>query len=121
MVIFTLFVLFNLFQWQGRVKLNTVSLALGGIIIVVLAFSELYAIYKQETSLSIFRDPAFWMSAGFIIYWGFASPFFAMYNFLWETYPRFFIIYFYTVNFGFLILLNLAIIKALQCSLKTRK
>src|SRR6185295_11519594 len=40
MVIFTLFVLFNLFQWQGLVKLNTVSLALGGIIIVVLAFSE---------------------------------------------------------------------------------
>lgn len=118
---FLLFAAINYFKWQGPIALNTMSLGLGGIIIVVLAFTELYRLYKTDSVQNFFHEPAFWISAGFILYWGFASPYFAMYNFLWNTRPKFLTIYFYSVNFGFLVLLNLSIIKALQCSLKTRK
>ncbi len=118
MLPFALFAILNLLLWQGRVNLNTITIALGGIITVVLAFTKLYELYKQDTGQSLFRDPDFWISAGFIIYWGFASPYFAMYNYLWQEAPTFTTVYYYTFNFGLLILLNLSVIKTLQCSLR---
>lgn len=111
----------NYFFWQGPVQLDTMSIGLGGILIVILAFAKIYQLYKDDVIHNFFKEPAFWISAGFILFWGFGSPFFAMYNFLWNANHNFFYIYFYTVNFGFLILLNLSIIKALQCSLNTRR
>lgn len=118
MIAFGVFAVLNLLRWQGLVVLNTYTLAVGGIIIVVFAFYKLYSLYSLNTPESIYKDPVFWICTGFIIYWGMGTPFFTMYNFLWKTTPEFFIIYFYTVNFGFTILLNLSVIKALQCSLK---
>jgi|SRR5436190_1083667 hypothetical protein len=121
MSLFGLFAVFNLLFWQGRITLNTYSLALGGIIIVLFAFFKIFRLYRTDSPQSLYSEPAFWICTGFIVYWGMGSPFFAMYNFLWESTPSFFIIYFYTVNFGFTILLNLSIIKALQCSLITQR
>jgi hypothetical protein len=119
--LFGLFALWNLFLIQGRVALNTYSLALGGVVILLFAFYKLYRLYKIDSRESLYRDPAFWICAGFIIYWGMGGPFFALYNFLWQTTPGFFIVYFYTINFGFTVLLNLSIIKALQCNLKAQR
>jgi hypothetical protein len=121
LLLFSLFALWNLFFIQGKVALNTYSLALGGVIILLFAFYKLYRLYKEDSRESLYRDPVFWICAGFIIYWGMGGPFFALYNFLWQTTPDFFIVYFYTVNFGFTVLLNLSIIKALQCSLKAQR
>jgi len=119
--LFALFAAFNLAFQQGPGELNTMSIMVGGILIVIMACSELYSIYKRETAQSLFHDPAFWISAGFVLFWAFASPYFAMYNSLWKTHPTFFNAYFYTVNFGLLVLLNLSIIKALQCSLRATR
>lgn len=118
MIVFGIFAIFNLLRWQGPVLLNTYTLALGGIIIVLFAFYKLYSLYRLNTPESIYKDPVFWICTGFIFYWSMGTPFFATYNFLWKTTPDFFIVYFYTVNFGFTILLNLSVIKALQCSLR---
>ena len=114
--LFAMFAIFNFLLLQGNVKLNTYSLALGGMIIVLFAFFKLYKLYQLDSPQSLYKEPAFWICTGFIIYWGMGSPFFALYNFLWETAPRFFIVYFYTVSFGFTALLNFSIIKTLQCS-----
>lgn len=114
--LFALFAVFNFLLLQGKIKLNTYSLALGGMIIVLFAFFKLYKLYQIDSPQSLYKEPAFWICTGFIIYWGMGSPFFALYNFLWETAPRFFIVYFYTVSFGFTVLLNLSIIKTIQCS-----
>lgn len=116
MSLFALFAVLNLLLWQGTIKLNTNSLAIGGMIIVLFAFFKLYKLYQLDSPHSLYKEPAFWVCTGFIIYWGMGTPFFALYNFLWETAPRFFIVYFYTVSFGFTVLLNLSIIKTLQCS-----
>jgi hypothetical protein len=121
MVLFLIFAALNLFLIQGTTTLNTYSLALGGLIILLLSASSLYQLYKQETPESIFKEPAFWISSGFLFYWALATPFFTIYNFLWENFPDFFIFYFYTVNFFFICVLNLCIIKSLQCSLNTAK
>lgn len=120
-VLFTVFAVTNLTIWQGEIILNTYSLALGGILILVLAFIKLFQLYQQDTTKSLFQEAAFWICAGFIVYWGLATPFFAMYNFLWQTFPRFFTYYFFTINFGFTIFLNISVIKALQCSINTAK
>ena len=116
--LFAVFAVLNLLFWQGVIKLNTHTLAIGGMIIVLFAFLKLYKLYQLDSPQSLYKEPAFWICTGFIIYWGMGSPFFALYNFLWETTPRFFIVYFYTVSFGFTVLLNLSIIKALRCSLQ---
>lgn len=121
-VMFGVFACLNLAFWQGGTTLNTFSLALGGIIILLLASTTLFRLYRQESSKSIFKEPAFWISTGFIFYWAIATPFFAMYNYLYQNFPGFFIIYFYTVSFFFIVWLNICIIKSLQCSLiMTRK
>jgi hypothetical protein len=119
MALFGIFACLNLALWQGATTLNTFSLALGGIIILLLASTTLFRLYREESTDSIFKEPAFWISTGFIFYWAIATPFFAMYNYLYQNFPGFFIIYFYTVSFFFIIWLNLCIIKSLQCSLPT--
>jgi hypothetical protein len=119
LVLFAVFAWLNLMMWQGPITLNTYTLALGGILILFPAVIKLLQLYRQDTSQSLFREPAFWVCTGFILHWGLATPFFAMYNFLWETYPGFFTYYFFTINFGFTVLLNISIIKVLQCSLHT--
>jgi preprotein translocase subunit YajC len=121
MFLFTGLATCNLILLQGGLTLNTYSITLGGIMILFLASAKIFHLYKLDTSQSLFSDPDFWICSGFILYWGLATPFFAMYNFLWQTYPDFFIIYFYTVNFGFTIVQNICIIKALQCSLNTAR
>lgn len=113
--VFAIFAAINLIKVQGAMLLNTYSLALGGLLIFLLAAFQLFQLYREETALNIFGDPVFWLSIGMILYWGAATPFYAMYNFLWQTYPRFFTVYFFTVSFGFTVVLNLCIIKTLQC------
>ncbi|MBL7709439.1 MAG: hypothetical protein JNJ86_10225 [Chitinophagaceae bacterium] len=121
MALFAVFASLNLATWQGSIILNTYSLALGGILILLLAMIKLFQLYKQDTAHSLFREADFWICAGFILYWGLATPFFAMYNFLWENYPGFFTYYYFTISFGITILLNFSVIKALQCSINTAK
>jgi hypothetical protein len=119
MILFSIFAVLNFFLLQGSTTLNTYSLALGGLMILLLSTITLFQLYKKETPESIFREPAFWIGSGFLFYWALATPFFAMYNFLWQNFPDFFIFYFFTVNFFFICILNLCIIKSLQCSLNT--
>ncbi len=121
MSLFSVFAGLNLALWQGSTTLNTFSLALGGIIILLLASTALFRLYRQESPESIFKEPAFWISTGFIFYWAIATPFIAMYNYLWQNFPDFFIIYFSTVSYFFITGLNLCIIKSLQCNLNTTK
>jgi hypothetical protein len=121
MILFGLFAILNFINGQGRLHLNTYSLALGGIIILLLAFYKLYSLYKTDSQKNLYREPAFWVCTGFIIYWGMATPFYALYNFLWQTAPQFFTVYYYSLVFGLSILLNLCILKALQCSMQTQK
>jgi hypothetical protein len=121
MSLFSIFACLNLALWQGATTLNTYSLTLGGVIILLLASTTLFRLYRQQSPESIFKEPVLWISTGFIFYWAIATPFFAMYNYLWQNFPTFFIIYFFTVSYFFITGLNLCIIKSLQCSLNTAK
>ena len=53
MSLFALFAVLNLLLWQGTIKLNTNSLAIGGMIIVLFAFFKLYKLYCRP--LPLFR------------------------------------------------------------------
>lgn len=119
--VFIIFVVWNLASLQGATTLNTYSIALGGILIVVFAGIRLYQLSKIDTGQSLFADPDFWFCAGCTVYWGIMTPFYAMYNFLWENFRNFLSDYFFTISFGATIALNLSVIKALQCKLRTAK
>ena len=121
LLFYAAFAISNLIFLQGKTVLNTYTLAFGGTIILIAASVKLFLLWKEDTSRSLFADPDFWLCAGFIFYWGTATPFFSMYNYLWQVSEYFFTIYFYTVNFGATVILNLCIIKALQCSLRIAK
>jgi hypothetical protein len=115
LVIYGAFGIADLLFIQGATTLNTYSLAIAGVIILALAVLRIYEIYQEDTSENLFREADFWYCTGFILYWGLAAPYFAMFNYLWENFTRFSTIYFYTFSYGCTLLLNLSIIKALLC------
>jgi hypothetical protein len=119
--IFLTFAVINLFFIQGTVTLNTYTLAVAGLFTIVVAIVRLYELYLQDTTESVFSDPDFWYCTGFILYGGLSTPYFAMYNYLWHNFTGFTTVYFYTFNFGFAILLNLCIIKAVLCQLTPKR
>jgi len=121
LLLYAAFAMYNLLYLQGQVVLNTYTLAFGGILILAMASVKLFRLSKEDTTRSLFADPDFWLCAGFIFFWGTATPFYAMYNYLWQASKDFFMFYFYTVNFGATVMLNLCIIKSLQCSLRIAK
>lgn len=120
-ILFFGFVLYNLFFLQGTDYLNTFSLAAGGVLIFLGAIAQVFRLWKEETSMSLFSDPCFWVCTGFVIYWGINTPFYTLYNYLYRNYENFFITYFNYVSFGITMVLNVCIIKALQCRLSLQK
>lgn len=114
-MVFIVFAIANLFFLQGRELLNTYTISLAGMITCSLAIAKMFMIYRQDTSKSLYSDPDFWLSTGFLLYAALGTPYFTMYNFLWKEYTQFTTIYFFTFNYGFAILLNLCIIKAALC------
>ncbi|MDE3251147.1 MAG: hypothetical protein KGO82_20950 [Bacteroidota bacterium] len=115
------FVIWNLAAVQGATTLNTYSIAMGGIMILVVACIRLSQLAKIDTGESLFTDPDFLFCAGCIVYWGIMTPFYAMYNFLWENFSNFLSSYFFTISLGATIALNYLVIKALRCKLRTAR
>lgn len=111
----------NLLFIQGSETLNTYTLSLAGLLVFSLAITRMYELYREETERDLFSEPDFWYSTGFTLYCGLATPYFAMYNYLWQHFTRFTTFYFFTFNYGFAIILNLCIIRAALCRPSTRK
>jgi hypothetical protein len=85
--IFPLFALVNTIWWQGFFTWQTYSFVFGGSFIILLSVAYLWQLYISEETQSIFRDPVFWFSLAWILYFAITVPYFGMLNYLLKNFP----------------------------------
>lgn len=112
---FVVFVVINSFLIQGITTLQTLTIAVGGSFITFLAGAYFRQLYKSEDSEKITKDPFFWFSFGFILYFGGTVPFLAMLNYLWQLSEEFTKFYFLYFSNAFSIFLNILISIGFLC------
>ena len=88
-LLFPLFVLINTIWIQGFFTLQTFSFVLGGSFILLLSIAYLGQLYTHEETQNIFRNPVFWFSLAYLIYFAVSVPFFGMLNYLVTNYLSF--------------------------------
>ncbi|MHA4809496.1 hypothetical protein ACX0G9_15390 [Flavitalea flava] len=100
---------------SGIQDLQTMVLVSGSVFMIFLAAAYFRQLYLSEETELITRDPWFWFSFGFIIYFGCTVPFLGMVNYLWSHYQEFTNFYYLYFCNSFAILLNLFIITGYLC------
>jgi len=106
---------------SGIDKLQTLMLVAGSIFMIFLAAAYFRQLYLSEDNESVARDPWFWFSFGFILYFGCTVPFLGMLNYLWGHYKEFTNFYYSYFCNSFAILLNLLIITGFLCQRNFQK
>lgn len=91
---FPLFVLVNTIWIQGFFTLQTYSFVLGGSLILLLSVAYLGELYTREETQNIFRNPVFWFSLAYLIYFAVSVPYFGMLNYLVTNYLSFATLYY---------------------------
>ena len=80
--VFPLFVLINTLWIQGFFTLHTYNYIIGGSFILLLSVAYLGELYTNEESRNIFRNPVFWFSLAYLIYFAVSVPYLGMLNYL---------------------------------------
>jgi len=100
---------------SGVTRLQTVMLVTGSLFMIFLSASYFRQLYLSEENEMVNRDPWFWFSFGFILYFGCTVPFLGMFNYLWANYKEFTNFYYLFFCNSFAILLNVLIIIGILC------
>lgn len=114
-LIFPAFIIINSLFVQGMASLQTLTIVIGGSFVIFLSCVYFWQLYQSDSTETISKDPFFWFSFGFILYFGGTVPYLGMLNYLWklsQEFTRFYFVYFYN---GFSIALNVLIITGLLC------
>ena len=112
---FIVFVMINSLFIQGIATLQTLTIVVGNSIIIFLAGTYFWEMYISEATEKISRDPFFWFSFGFILYFGGTLPFLGMLNYLWQRNEEFTTFYYRYISNAFAILLNILIVIGFLC------
>lgn len=120
-LIFPLFVLVNTIWIQGFLTLQTYSYVFGGSVILLLSVSYLWELYTDEESQNILRNPIFWFSLAYLIYFSVSVPYFGMLNYLVANYPSFATLYYELIFDGTICLYNILLTTGLLCLKPTTK
>lgn len=121
MIVFPVFILINSLFIEDIYRLQSLVIVLGGNFIIFTSAAYLQQLYRSNDTERITRDPWFWFSVGFIIYFGAAVPYLGMFNYIWELYPDFAGVYYYYIYISFTLVLHLLMIKGFICRLKYQK
>lgn len=92
--IFPLFVLINTLWIQGFFTLHTYNYIIGGSFILFLSVAYLGELYTNEESRNILRNPVFWFSLAYLIYFAVSVPYLGMLNYVVINYPKFATLYY---------------------------
>jgi hypothetical protein len=114
-VTFFLFVVYNSLFLQGILSLQTYTLVLGGGFMMFLAGAYFWELFVSTDNESIARDPFFWFSFGFLLYFGGTVPFLGMFNYLSTNFYDFTVFYYTNFSNAFSILLSLLIMVGFLC------
>jgi len=80
--IFPVLLLVNTIWIQGFYTLQTYTYVLGGSFVLLLSVAYLRELYTDEETHNIFRNPVFWFSIAYLIYFAVFVPYFGMLNYL---------------------------------------
>ena len=104
------FAVINMLWIQSFYKLNTYTYILGSSCIIILCIAYLWELYTDERVQNIIRNPEFWISLAFLIYFAVSVPYFGMLNYLLRNHARFAELYYEIVMDGTICLYNILII-----------
>lgn len=119
--VFPLFVLVNTLWIQGFFTLQTYSFVLGGSFILLLSVAYLWELYSNEESKTIIRNPPFWFSLAYLIYFAVTVPYLGMLNYLLKNQPAFSELYYIIIIDGTICLYNILLTVGFLCMKSTAK
>lgn len=122
LIAFPLFILADCLFIEGITKLQTHVIVFGGAFVVFMATAYFRHLYNSEGTQNITRDPWFWFSFGFIIYFaGGSVPFLGMLNYLTQNDLKFAANYYHYIYLSLTVLLHLLILIGFVCRVNYRK
>ncbi len=120
-VVFTLLIIVDSLFLEGVRQLQSLIIVCGGASVIFMATGYMRQLYISESNEKISKDPWFWFSVAFILYFGGSVPYLGMFNYLLEHYRDFAAVYYYFINISFTILLHCLIITGFLCRTNYQK
>jgi hypothetical protein len=120
-IFFIFLVVFDTLFIEGFHQLQSLVIVTGGTAIIILAGSYLRQLYISDSNEKITRDPWFWFSVGFIVYFGASVPYLGMLNYLWQYYTDFAAVYYSYIYIAFTMLMHCLFITGFLCRTNFQK
>lgn len=120
-ILFTLMIIADTLFIEGFWKLQSLVIVVGGTAIIALAAIYLRQLYFSDSNEKITRDPWFWFSIAFIVYFGASVPYLGMLTYLWENYRDFAAMYYFYINITFTMVMHCLIITGFLCRTNFQK
>jgi hypothetical protein len=114
-VLFMIMIVADTLFIEGFQRLQSLVIVVGGTAITIIAAAYLRQLYQSESNEKITRDPWFWFSIAFIVYFGGSVPYLGMLNFLWEHYTDFAAVYYFYIYITFTMVMHSLIITGFLC------
>jgi hypothetical protein len=119
--IFPVLLLVNTIWIQGFYTLQTYTYVLGGSFVLLLSVAYLRELYTDEETHNIFRNPVFWFSIAYLIYFAVFVPYFGMLNYLVKNQLEFATKYYLIIIDATICLYNILLTVGFLCmKVKTR-
>jgi hypothetical protein len=119
--LFLMLIVADTFLLEGFWQLQSLIIVIGGTAVIILAGAYLRQLYLSDSNENIMRDPWFWFSVAFIVYFGASVPYLGMLNYLWQNYTDFAAVYYSYIYIAFTMLLHCFIIIGFLCRTSFQK
>ena len=116
LLVFPVLILINTIWIQGFYNSQTYTFVLGGSFVLLLSVTYIRELYSDEETENIFRNPVFWFSIAFLIYFAVSVPFFGMLNYLVENHLKFASMYYLIIIDGTICLYNILLTIGFLCT-----
>ncbi len=120
-ILFMMMIVADTLFIEGFWQLQSLVIVIGGTAIIILAATYLRQLYLSESNENITRDPWFWFSIAFIVYFGASVPYLGMLNYMWEHYTDFAAIYYFYIYITFTMVMHCLIITGFLCRTNFQK
>jgi len=120
LLIYLLLSLANFFLVQKTVVFNTITYCLGCLLIVSACVYYFWELFQSQYSVSLLRQPSFWICSGLLFYYACSFPVQSLQNFF-NALPKVILQNLFIIFILLNIFLYLSFTIAFLCRLKTRK
>ncbi|HXB08942.1 MAG TPA: hypothetical protein VNW04_17570 [Puia sp.] len=110
----------NILLFQAPGHFHTITFALGGLLVAALCVFYFFELFQRPQTVSLTRNPDFWICSGLLFYYSCSFPIYGMANNL-TSLPRFIVFNFNSILNLLDILLYTSFVIAFLCRLRIRK